>query len=89
VGGRGVQDRRTPPGSSSSGDSNRYRIPWAELLGKVFAVDVLECPDCGGRLRVVAYIAEGKVARGIPETRPRVIGGGGGHAALAGPGDDQ
>jgi hypothetical protein len=31
----------------------------------VFAVDVLECPDCGGRLRVVAYLAEGKASREI------------------------
>jgi Putative transposase len=27
----------------------RYRVPWAELLQKVFAVDVLVCPVCGGR----------------------------------------
>lgn len=33
-----------------------YRIPWADLLRKVFAVDVLACPDCGGRLRVLAFI---------------------------------
>ena len=44
-----------------------YRVPWAELLRKVFAADVLGCPDCGGRLQVVAYIAEETVARRILE----------------------
>jgi hypothetical protein len=38
---------------------SRYRIPWAELLKKVFAVDVLQCPQCHGRLKVIAYLAEG------------------------------
>jgi DNA-directed RNA polymerase subunit RPC12/RpoP len=44
-----------------------YRVPWAELLRKVFSADVLACPDCGGRLQVVAYIAEETVARRILE----------------------
>jgi hypothetical protein len=43
----------------------RYRVPWAELLRKVFAVDVLDCPRCHGRLEVIAYIAEPTVARRI------------------------
>jgi hypothetical protein len=43
----------------------RYRVPWAELLQKVFALDVLECPRCAGRLEVIAYIAEPRVARRI------------------------
>ena len=43
----------------------RYRVPWAELLRKVFAIDVLECPRCQGRLEIVAFIAEPTVARRI------------------------
>jgi hypothetical protein len=35
-----------------------YRVPWADLLKKVFAVDVLACPECGGRLKLIAFIAE-------------------------------
>ena len=31
-------------------------------LKKVFAVDVLACPDCGGRLRLIAFIADDAVA---------------------------
>jgi uncharacterized protein YbaR (Trm112 family) len=34
-------------------------------LRKVFALDVLACPDCGGRLRVLAFITEAAVARRI------------------------
>lgn len=40
-------------------------MPWAELLRKVFALDVLECPKCAGRLEVIAYIAEAAVAKRI------------------------
>ena len=31
-------------------------LAWAELLRRVFAVDVLACPRCGGRMRVLAAI---------------------------------
>jgi hypothetical protein len=31
-------------------------MAWAELLRRVFAVDVLACPRCGGRMRVLAAI---------------------------------
>jgi hypothetical protein len=31
-------------------------MPWAELLQRPFAVDVLLCPDRGGRLRVLACV---------------------------------
>ena len=29
---------------------------WAELVQRVFAIDVLECPSCGGRMRNLAAI---------------------------------
>jgi hypothetical protein len=32
------------------------RLTWAQLLRRVFAIDVLECPRCGGRLRLLAAI---------------------------------
>jgi hypothetical protein len=34
------------------------RVDWATLLHRSFAVDVLECPKCHGRLRVLAVITE-------------------------------
>jgi hypothetical protein len=32
-----------------------YR-PWAELLERTFAVDVLTCPSCQGRMRLLAVV---------------------------------
>lgn len=40
----------------ASSRASRYRC-WAELLRRVFAFDVLECPLCGGRSRVVGVVA--------------------------------
>jgi hypothetical protein len=40
------------------------RIPWAELLKRVYDVDALQCP-CGGRLEFISLILEPEVAREI------------------------
>jgi hypothetical protein len=42
-----------------------YRIPWAELLAKVYEIDVLACTACGGRMKLIAFIAEPTVAKRI------------------------
>jgi hypothetical protein len=42
-----------------------YRIPWADLLAKVFEIDVLACPECGGRMQLIAFIAEPTIAKRI------------------------
>ena len=55
----------TPSTAKPSRTAATYRLPWADLLKKVFAVDVLACPACGGRLRVIAFIAEALVAKRI------------------------
>jgi hypothetical protein len=34
-----------------------YR-PWAELLARTFAVDVLDCPKCHGRMRLLALVED-------------------------------
>jgi len=36
-----------------------YRA-WADLLRRTFAVDVLECPTCKGRMKLVAMVADPK-----------------------------
>src|SRR5262249_28665730 len=38
---------------------------WADLLRRTFAIDVLECPECGGRLRLLATIAHPPPIAGI------------------------
>ena len=37
------------------------RDQWAELMRRTFGVDVLACPRCGGRLRLVALIEQASV----------------------------
>ena len=47
------------------------------MLRRVFALDVLACPDCGGRLRLLATIEERAVVeqilthRGLPVDLPQ------------------
>jgi hypothetical protein len=48
---------------------------WASLMARVFEIDVLECPDCNGRLRILAAIHPPNNTRKILEcmglpTRP-------------------
>jgi hypothetical protein len=43
------------------------RAAWADLLQRVFEVDALRCPACGGRMRILSAITEPDVARRILE----------------------
>ena len=43
------------------------RVEWAELLRRVFAVDVLACPRCGGRMRLLSVIHPPDATRAILE----------------------
>ena len=58
--------------------SIRPRIPWAELLLRVFRADVLACDRCGGRRVVLAFITERPVVKsildhlGLPSTAPAI-----------------
>lgn len=45
------------PEPEAANARGRYR-PWAELLKRTFAFDVLACGHCGGRLRLVALVTE-------------------------------
>ena len=61
----------TQPSAAASSESpapNRSptRIPWSELLQRVFREDVLLCP-CGGRRVVLAFLTERKTVRAILE----------------------
>jgi hypothetical protein len=38
---------------------------WAALMHRAFAVDVLACPHCGGRLRLIATLHDPAVIRKI------------------------
>jgi hypothetical protein len=53
-------------------------VDWATLLRRSFSVDVMECPKCHGRLRMVAVITEREPVRrilahlGMPTDAPPV-----------------
>jgi hypothetical protein len=53
------------------------RSTWAELLRRVFALDVLSCPHCGGPRRLIAQLTDATVLRklftrhGLPTEPPR------------------
>jgi hypothetical protein len=41
------------------------RVPWAALLKKVFEIDVLVCKECGGKMRIIAFLNDAEVTRTI------------------------
>jgi hypothetical protein len=49
---------------------------WADLMRRTFGLDVLGCPRCGGRLRLIALIDHPRVVErilrhlGLPTDRP-------------------
>ena len=40
-------------------------MSWMQRLRRVFAIDIETCPDCGGRLRVIACVEEPALIRRI------------------------
>ena len=65
------------PGDSPAAPLRPHRLPWAALLARVFALDVTVCPDCGGRLRLIAALTDpvsvrGRSVRGRPADRAPV-----------------
>jgi hypothetical protein len=53
-----------PPPLSAGYNRPKY-VAWASLLERTFAIDVLACPDCGGRLRFIATIEDREVIEKI------------------------
>ncbi|MHB8896858.1 MAG: transposase [Candidatus Geothermincolia bacterium] len=43
------------------------RASWARFIKKVFAADPPVCPDCGGAMRIIAFIEDQRVVRAILE----------------------
>ena len=35
-----------------------HRLSWCQLLARVFSIDVSQCPDCGGRMKIIAALTE-------------------------------
>jgi hypothetical protein len=53
------------PGSDDTPWPRARRLSWAELMRRVFAIDVLECPHCGGPMRILAAIHPPESTRAI------------------------
>ncbi len=55
----GVQADASNSNSRSRGHGTRRRyIPWAELLRRVFLYEVLTCPFCAGKRRVLSMVRD-------------------------------
>ena len=52
-------------GAPPADPSRPRRLPWADLLQRVYKIDVLTCATCGGRLRVIAFLTDENVTRRI------------------------
>jgi hypothetical protein len=52
-------------GKDSAGRGRSRGYLWAELMRRTFETDVLTCPRCGGRLRLVALIEQASVVQRI------------------------
>ena len=52
-----AEPERPGPTGDRPGPTGGYR-PWAELLARSFAVDVLTCPSCQGRMRLLAMVKD-------------------------------
>jgi hypothetical protein len=53
--------------------TRKRRLLWAQLIRRIFEVDPLECPECGGEMRVISVITDpsivDRILRHIERTR--------------------
>jgi hypothetical protein len=55
------------PDAAMARAAPRRWLNWADLLKRVFAIDVLICDTCGGSMRILAVLPEGEASRTILE----------------------
>lgn len=56
-----IEGQGSAEGSPCSGQGKR----WAQLLARVFGVDVLSCPRCESRMTIISFITESKAIKDI------------------------
>jgi hypothetical protein len=55
-------------------NARTLRRRWADLIKRVYEVDPLVCPSCGGEMRIIAFILDPKVVDGILKHLARLEG---------------
>ena len=56
-----------------------HRLAWAVLLARVFRIDVTLCPECGGRMKIIACLTNPDSIRtclagmGLPSRAPPLV----------------
>jgi hypothetical protein len=67
-----------PEADSDKPPASAKRIAWAQLLKRVFNIDVSVCPKCQGKVKIIAAIEEPKVIKkilthmGLPSSAPKL-----------------
>ena len=60
-------NRRDPSQALAAKALRPSRSKWTDLLKRVFEIDALTCPYCGGKRKLIALLTDGKVVRAILE----------------------
>ncbi len=66
------------PADSDKPPASFKRIAWAQLLKRVFNIDVTVCSHCKGKVKIIAAIEDPKVIKkilnhmGLPSSAPRL-----------------
>ena len=63
----GGRTRREPSQALAVAALRPHRARWPELLKRVFEIDVLTCPWCGEKRKLIALLTDGAVVRRILE----------------------
>jgi len=72
-----VPDTSIETYEKENGKNSKKRITWAQLLKRVFKIDMETCSSCGGKLKVIAAITEKAIIKkilehlGIPTKSPK------------------
>ncbi len=56
-----IEGQGSTEGNRCPGQGKR----WAQLLARVFGIDVLACPRCESRMQMISFITESKAIRDI------------------------
>ncbi len=51
--------------SAATNPIRKRGLPWAELLRRVFAIDILKCDQCGGDMNIIAIIPASEATEAI------------------------